>query len=75
MNIIRVDNIKGCLATTFSLTLNVEKYKDIKKECTLVVLSEDDIESDVTLVKLKGLNISILVLPKKVKFIFNETKR
>lgn len=74
MNIVRIDNIKGCLATTYSLTLNVEKYKDLKKDCALVILSEEDIENENTLIKLKGININILMLPKKYKFIFDETK-
>jgi len=74
MNIVRIENIKGCLATTYSLTLNVEKYKDLHKDCTLVILSEEDIEDEHTIIKLKGINISILMLPKKYKFIFDETK-
>lgn len=74
MNIIRVDNAKGVLSTTFSLTVNVEKHKDINKTLTVVILSEEDIENPNSLIKLKGINIDVLVLPKKNKFSFNETK-
>jgi len=74
MNIIRIDNAKSTLSTTYSLTVNVEKHKDINKILTVVILSEEDIENENSLIKLKGINIDVLVLPKKHKFSFNETK-
>ena len=73
MNIIRVENVKSSLATTYSLTLTVEKYKDLNKEHTIVVLNEEDIKNTNTLLKLRGVNINILMIPKKYKFSFNET--
>lgn len=74
MNIIRLDNVKSALATTYSLTLNVEKNKDIQKHFVIVVLDEEDIENKNTLIKLKGLNIDVLMIPKKLKFSFNESE-
>lgn len=74
MNIIRIDNAKSTLATTYSLTVNVEKHKDINKTLTVVILSEEDIKNENSIIKLKGINIDVLVLPKKIKFSFNETK-
>lgn len=74
MNIIRLDNVKSALATTYSLTLNVEKNKDIQKHFVIVVLDEEDIENKNTLIKLKGLNIDVLMIPKKLKFSFNDSE-
>ena len=74
MNIIRLDNVKSSLATTYSLTLNVEKNKDLEKKFTIVVLDEEDVNNMNTLIKLKGFNINVLLLPKKIKFSFNESK-
>lgn len=74
MNIIRIDNAKSTLSTAYSLTVNVEKHKDINKTLTVVILSEEDIENANSVIKLKGINIDIIVLPKKHKFSFNETK-
>ena len=74
MNIIRVDNVKSVLPTTFSLTLNIEKHKDLNKTYTIVILDEDDIANSNTLIKLKGISISCLIIPKKFKYTFNETK-
>lgn len=74
MNIIRLDNVKSSLATTYSLTLNVEKNKDLEKKFTIVVLDEEDVNNMNTLIKLKGFNINVLMLPKKIKFSFNESK-
>ena len=74
MNIIRVDNVKSVLSTTYSLTLNVEKYKDLEKHTTIVVLDEEDIGNRNTTIKLKGISIDILIIPKKFKFTFNETE-
>jgi len=74
MNIIRIDNAKSTLSTTYSLTVNVEKHKDINKTLTVVILSEDDIDNENSLIKLKGINIDVLILPKKHKFSFNDTK-
>lgn len=74
MNIIRLDNVKSSLATSYSLTLNIEKYKDIKKTFTIVILDEEDINNINSLIKLRGFSIAILIIPKKFKFTFNETK-
>lgn len=74
MNIIRLDNVKSTLATTFSLTLNIEKNKDLGNHFVIVVLDEDDINNINTIIKLKGLSIDVLMIPNKVKFTFNESK-
>lgn len=74
MNIIRLENVKSTLATTYSLTLNVEKNKDIGKHFVIVVLDEEDIENKNTLIKLKGINIDVLLIPKKLKYSFNESE-
>jgi hypothetical protein len=74
MNIIRIDNVKSTLSTSFSLTINIEKYKDLNKSFTIVILDEDDIENMNSLIKLKGIVIDTLIIPKKYKFTINETK-
>lgn len=74
MNIIRLDNVKSSLATSYSLTLNIEKYKDLKKPFTIVILNESDINNINSLIKLRGVSITILIIPQKFKFTFNETK-
>lgn len=72
MNIIRLENVKSSMATTYSLTLNVEKNKDIGKTFVIVILNEDDVNNDNSLIKLRGFNINVLAIPKKIKFTFNE---
>lgn len=74
MNIIRLDNVKSNLATTYSLTLNIEKHKELNKPYVIVVLSEEDINNMNSLIKLKALTINTLMIPKSFKFSFNESK-
>jgi hypothetical protein len=74
MNIIRTENVKSTLSTSYSLTLNIEKHKDLNKSCTIVILDGDDIENMNSLIKLKGIVIDILIIPKKFKYTMNDTK-
>lgn len=74
MNIIRVENVKNVSATTYSLTVRVEKFKETKIQHVIVVLSEDDIINDNSLLKLIGVNIYVLLVPRKLRFTFNETE-
>ena len=74
MNIIRVENVKNVSATTYSLTVRVEKFKETNIQHVIVVLSEDDIINDNSLLKLIGVNIDVLLVPRKLRFTFNETE-
>jgi hypothetical protein len=75
MNIIRTENVKSVSATTYSLTVYVEKCKDLNKPQHLtVILSDDDLTNINSLVKLKGYIIDTLVIPKKYRFTFNDTE-
>ena len=74
MNIIRIENVKSVFATTYSLTVHVEKFKETNKPHAIVVLGEEDIANDNTLLKIIGVNIDVLLIPRKLKFTFNETE-
>lgn len=74
MNIIRIENVKNISSTTYSLTVRVEKFKETNKSHVIVVLGDDDIMNDNTLLKLIGVNIDALLIPRKLKFTFNETE-
>ena len=73
MNVIKVHNVKSILPSLRSLEINTEKGKR-SYDITIVIFSEEDIDNINTLYKLKGATIDVLVIPKKHRFIFNESE-
>lgn len=75
MNIIKVENVKGFFGSTHKVEVRTGYKKNGESTfSTIVVLDGEDIENDNTIVKLKTHNIDCLLIPKKYKFTFNETK-
>lgn len=71
MNIINLENFKSVLSSTHRLELKTD-FK-VKKNGTLVVLSEEDILNDNAYRKLIGYSIDVLIIPKKYKYTFQTT--
>jgi hypothetical protein len=72
MNIIKVENGKGIIVSAHSLELKAERNQNANK-AIIVVLSDDDINNDNTLIKLRGLIIDAIIIPKIRKYTFNES--
>jgi len=73
MNIIKIENVKQI--TGFQNRLEIKSdYKYSSENSIMAILSDDDINNDNCLVKLRGYVINILLLPKRYKYTFNETK-
>ena len=73
MNIIKIENCRRI--DGFSSRLEVKtnyKYND-SFNAFIVILSEEDIKNDNCLLKLRGVTISGLLIPKKYKYTFNES--
>src|ERR1035437_3440127 len=73
MNIIKVENVRRINGFVNRLQV-LSDYKYNPNKSTIVVLSEDDILNENSLIKLRGFIISSLLLPKKYKYTFNDTK-
>jgi len=74
MNIIKIENYKSAIGFNDKVEIYVEKRKDLNRQGVVVILSEDDIENFNTIIKLKGYSIYLLIIPKKYRFTFNDTK-
>ena len=75
MNIIKVENVGSILGFNNKIEVKTGYKKDGKSQfSTIVILDSDDIENDNTLVKFRGYNIDVLIIPKKYKYTFNGTK-
>lgn len=72
MNIIKINNIKSVLSMAHSLEIKSNERFD-NKITTMVILDEQDIQNENRVMKLRGYLISILLLPSKYKYTFNET--
>ena len=72
MNIIKVENVRNIEGFNNKIEIKSD-YKYSDKQSIIVVLSEDDINNDNSLVKLRGYDISGLLIPKRFKFTFDET--
>jgi hypothetical protein len=73
MNIINIENVRKINGFVNRLEIETRNpFSDSVKTITMVILSEDDILNDNSLLKLKGYSISILLLPKKYKYTFND---
>ena len=73
MNIIKIDNVKRIETTASGLIIKSNQIND-DKVTVVAILSESDINNDNTYIKLIGHSIACLVLPKKYKHTFFETK-
>ena len=75
MNIIKVENVGSILASANKLEVKTGYKKEgISNFSMIIILDADDIENDNTLIKFRGLIISALIIPKKYKNTFNESK-
>lgn len=72
MNIIKIENVRRMDSTTYSVIVKSD-YIYSEKTSTIVVLNEEDVENSNCLIKLKGYDVSALLIPKKYKYTFNET--
>jgi len=73
MNTINLNNIKRITATTHNVVVRSnEKYSDVNE--SIVVLSESDITNDNKYIKLRGLKISVLLVPIKYKYTLYDTE-
>lgn len=72
MNIIKIENIGRI--NSFNNRLDIKNGNNLPdKFSTMVVLSDDDINNENCLIKLRGYLVNILLLPKKYKYTFNDT--
>jgi hypothetical protein len=69
MNIIKIENVRKIDRSKNRLMIR-NNYNFSTSVSTLVVLSEDDILNENCLLKLKGYNISALLIPKKYRLDF-----
>ena len=73
MNIIKVENVRRINGFVNRLEI-ISNYRYDGTYSALLILSENDILNDNSLLKLKGYDISALLLPEKYKYTFNDTK-
>lgn len=72
MNIIKINNVKSVLGMAYSIEIKSnERFKN--EISTMVILDEQDIVNENRAIKLRGYYISILIIPTKYKYIFNDT--
>lgn len=73
MNIVKIGNIGKI--TSYNNKLEINSNIRVNNETgIMVILSDDDVYNENSLIKLRGTVINILILPKKYKFTFNDTK-
>ena len=73
MNIIKIENVRRINGFVNRLEI-VSNYRYDGTYSALLILSEEDILNENSLIKLRGFIISSLLLPKKYKYTFNDTK-
>jgi hypothetical protein len=76
MNIIKLHNITGIDAHSHSLEINTGKQylTSGDKMTVMAILNEDEINNRNTIIKVKGYNIDVLLIPTKFKYTFFETE-
>jgi len=75
MNIIKVENVGSILGFVDKLEVKTGYKKEgVSNYSMIVILDADDIDNDNTLIKFRGLSIHALIIPKKYKHTFNESK-
>lgn len=72
MNIIKVENVRRIEGFNNRIEIKSD-YKYSDKTSALVILNEDDINNDNSIIKLRGLMISVLLIPKRNKYTFADT--
>lgn len=69
MNIIKIENIKRIQGFTNKIEIS-SNYKNNEIINIIVILSEEDVNNDNCLLKLKGYRINVLLIPKKYRYTF-----
>ena len=72
MNIIKVHNVTGIVATTHGLEVNTGKQylPPHDKITAMVIMNDDEINNRNSIVKVKGYEISTLFIPIKYRYTF-----
>lgn len=73
MNIIKVENVRRIDGYNNRVEIKSD-YKYSDKLSTVVILNEDDINNDNSILKLRGVMISVLLIPKRNKYTFADTE-
>lgn len=72
MNIINIENVRRIEGFNNKVEIKSD-YKYSDKISTVVILNEDDINNDNSTIKLRGVVISALLIPKRNKYTFADT--
>ena len=72
MNHLKIKNFISALEDTHSAEINTNNNGG--RIGNVIILSNDEIENENTINKLKDIKIDILTIPKKYKYTFSETK-
>lgn len=73
MNIVRIENVKDIDTLNGKIDIKSNQHHT-NESVNMVILSADDINNDNSMIALKGYSIRILVIPKKYRYTFYETK-
>jgi len=73
MNIIKLQNTGRIHSFNNRLDIKSNVVFNTNNDTLMVVLSENDINNENCLIKLRGSVINILLLPKKYRYTFNDT--
>jgi hypothetical protein len=76
MNIIKIHNVTGHIATVHGLEVNTGKQylSPYDKITTMVIMNEDEINNPNSIHKMKGYEISVLFIPTKFRYTFLDTE-
>lgn len=73
MNIIKIQNVGKINSFNNRLDIKSNVVFNSTKDKLMVVLSDDDVNNENCLIKLRGYVVNILLIPKKYKYTFNNT--
>ncbi len=73
MNIVKIENVGRINSFNNRLDIKSNVVFNNTKDTLMVVLSDDDINNENCLIKLRGYLVNILLLPKKYRYTFNDT--
>jgi len=73
MNKIKINGVKRIIGFNNSIEIKTD-FNYINKTSEIIILSEEDILNDNMVIKLRGIAIACLFIPKKFKNSFSEQK-